>query len=85
MRLSPSAFYLHFKRVTTLSPLQFQKRLRLQAARRLMLGEGLEAADATFRVGYESPSKFSREYWRMFGAPPRRDVAMVKTVAAEAT
>jgi AraC-like DNA-binding protein len=73
--LSPSAFHLHFKGVTGLSPLRYQKRLRLQEARRLMLGEGLDAADAGFRVGYESPSQFSREYRRLFGSPPRRDVA----------
>ena len=73
--LRPSAFHLHFKGVTGLSPLQYQKRLRLQEARRLMLGEGLDAAEAAFRVGYESPSQFSREYRRLFGAPPRRDVA----------
>jgi AraC-like DNA-binding protein len=73
--LSPSAFHLHFKAVTGLSPLQYQKRLRLQEARRLMLGAGLEAAEAAYRVGYESPSQFGREYRRLFGAPPRRDVA----------
>jgi AraC-like DNA-binding protein len=78
VRMSPSAFHLHFKGVTALSPLQYQKRLRLQEARRLMLGEGLDAAGAAFRVGYESPSQFSREYRRLFGAPPRRDVAAVK-------
>ena len=72
VRMSPSAFHLHFKSVTAMSPLQYQKRLRLQEARRLMLGEGLDAAEAAFRVGYESPSQFSREYRRMFGAPPRR-------------
>jgi AraC-like DNA-binding protein len=60
--------------VTGLSPLQYQKRLRLQEARRLMLGEGLDAAEAGFRVGYESPSQFNREYRRLFGAPPRRDL-----------
>ena len=76
--MSPSAFHLHFKAVTALSPLQYQKRMRLQEARRLMLGEGLEAAEAAFRVGYESPSQFGREYRRMFGAPPRRDVAALK-------
>ena len=76
--MSPSAFHLHFKGVTALSPLQYQKRLRLQEARRLMLGEGLDAAGAAFRVGYESPSQFSREYRRMFGAPPRQDVAALK-------
>ena len=73
--MSPSAFHLHFKAVTAMSPLQYQKRLRLQEARRLMLGEGLDAAEAAFRVGYESPSQFGREYRRLFGAPPRRDVA----------
>jgi AraC-like DNA-binding protein len=78
VRMSPSAFHLHFKSVTAMSPLQYQKRLRLQEARRLMLGEGLDAAEAAFRVGYESPSQFSREYRRMFGAPPRQDVAALK-------
>ncbi len=76
--MSPSAFHLHFKGVTALSPLQYQKRLRLQEARRLMLGEGLDAAGAAFRVGYESASQFGREYRRMFGAPPRRDVAALQ-------
>jgi AraC-like DNA-binding protein len=81
VRMSPSAFHLHFKSVTALSPLQYQKRLRLQEARRLMLGEGLDAAEAAYRVGYESPSQFSREYRRMFGAPPRQDVAALKVEA----
>ena len=79
--MSPSAFHLHFKGVTALSPLQYQKRLRLQEARRLMLGEGLDAAEAAFRVGYESPSQFGREYRRLFGTPPRRDVAALKVEA----
>jgi len=78
VRMSPSAFHLHFKGVTAMSPLQYQKRLRLQEARRLLLAEGLDAAEAAFRVGYESPSQFSREYRRMFGAPPRQDVAALK-------
>jgi len=78
VRMSPSAFHLHFKSVTAMSPLQYQKRLRLQEARRLMLGEGLDAAEAASRVGYESPSQFSREYRRMFGAPPRQDVGALK-------
>ena len=78
VRMSPSVFHLHFKSVTALSPLQYQKRLRLQEARRLMLGEGLGAAEAAFRVGYESPSQFSREYRRTFGAPPRRDVTALE-------
>ena len=73
-RMSLSGFHQHFKAVTGLSPLQYQKRLRLQEARRLLLGGELDAAEAAFRVGYESPSQFSREYRRLFGAPPRRDV-----------
>jgi len=72
--MSASAFHHHFKAVTTLCPLQYQKRLRLQEARRLMLGETLDAAEASFRVGYESPTQFNREYRRLFGAPPRRDI-----------
>jgi AraC-like DNA-binding protein len=82
--MSPSAFHLHFKGVTALSPLQYQKRLRLQEARRLMLGAGLDAASAAFRVGYESSSQFSREYRRLFGAPPRRDVAALQVEAQPA-
>lgn len=68
-RMSPSALHLHFKSVTALSPLQYQKRLRLQEARRLMMGEGLDAGEAAYRVGYESQSQFSREYRRLFGSP----------------
>ena len=75
--LSTSSFHLHFKNVTAMTPLQYQKRMRLQEARRLMLGEKLDAAEAAFRVGYESASQFSREYRRMFGAPPRQDVEAV--------
>lgn len=73
-RLSPSALHQHFKSVTAMSPLQYQKQLRLHEARRLMSIDGLEAAEACFRVGYESPSQFSREYRRLFGAPPRKHV-----------
>jgi AraC-like DNA-binding protein len=76
--LSPSALHLHFKGVTGTSPLQYQKQLRLQEARRLMLGERLDAGEAAFRVGYESPSQFGREYRRMFGAPPCQDVAALR-------
>ncbi|WP_288132618.1 AraC family transcriptional regulator [Microbulbifer sp.] len=72
--MSESSLYHSFKQITRMSPLQFQKKLRLHEARRLMLSEGLEAASASYRVGYESPSHFSREYSRMFGAPPRADV-----------
>ena len=82
--MSPSAFHMHFKAVTGLSPLQYQKRLRLQEARRLMLGEGLDAAEAAFRVGYESPSQFGREYRRLFGNSPRRDVTGLQAEAQAA-
>lgn len=75
--LSTSSFHLHFKNVTAMTPLQYQKRMRLQEARNLMLGEKIDAAQAAFRVGYESPSQFSREYRRMFGAPPRQDIDAV--------
>ncbi|MDB5538371.1 MAG: AraC family transcriptional regulator [Devosia sp.] len=78
-RMSPSALHFHFKAVTAMSPLQYQKQLRLQEARRLMLSEALDAATAGHRVGYDSPSQFSREYARVFGAPPLRDVARLKT------
>jgi AraC-like DNA-binding protein len=84
VRMNPSAFHLHFKGVTAMSPLQYQKRLRLQEARRLMLGAGFDAAEAAFHVGYESPSQFSREYRRMFGAPPRQDVITLKVEAQPA-
>jgi AraC-like DNA-binding protein len=76
--LALRAAYVHVKGATAMSLLQYQKRLRLEEARRLMLGEGLDAAEAAFRVGYESPAQFSREYRRMFGAPPRQDVAALK-------
>ena len=72
--MSKSAFHNHFRLMTSMSPLQFQKRLRLNEARRLMLTENLDALTATFEVGYESPSQFSREYSRLFGAPPLRDI-----------
>jgi AraC-like DNA-binding protein len=77
-RMSASALHVHFKAVTAMSPLQYQKQLRLQEARRLMLLEALDAATAGHRVGYDSPSQFSREYARTFGAPPLRDVAKLK-------
>jgi len=75
VQMSASSFHHHFRALTAMSPLQFQKWLRLTEARRLMLAERLEASTAAFRVGYESPSQFSREYSRLFGAPPARDVA----------
>ncbi|WP_444926710.1 AraC family transcriptional regulator N-terminal domain-containing protein [Microbulbifer sp. TRSA002] len=76
--MSESSLYHSFKQITRMSPLQFQKKLRLHEARRLMLTEGLEAASASYRVGYESPSHFSREYSRMFGLPPRADVIKLR-------
>lgn len=76
--LSPSALHHAFKAVTAMSPLQYQKQLRLQEARRLMLGQGMDAASAGFEVGYESPSQFSREYARQFGAPPLRDILRLR-------
>jgi AraC-like DNA-binding protein len=77
-RMSASSFHQHFKDVTAMSPLQYQKQLRLQEARRLILGQALDAATAAHTVGYESPSQFSREYARLFGAPPLRDIARLK-------
>lgn len=73
-KMSPSSFHHHFKQVTSMSPLNYQKQLRLLEARRLMLTEKSTAATAADRVGYESPSQFSREYSRMFGAPPIQDI-----------
>ena len=76
-------FHYHFKEMTAMSPLQYQKHLRLLEARRIMLFEGLSAENAAHRVGYKSPSHFSREYTRMFGAPPARDVEALRgTVSA---
>ncbi|MEG4806007.1 helix-turn-helix domain-containing protein [Microcoleus sp. F8-D3] len=72
--MSVSGFHRHFKSVTAMSPLQFQKQLRLQEARRLILGENLDASSAAYRVGYDDASHFNREYKRLFGAPPMRDV-----------
>lgn len=78
--MSTSTFHHHFRSLTALSPLQFQKQLRLQEARRLMLAERMDAANAAFQVGYESPSQFNREYSRMFGAPPLRDVTNLRQI-----
>ena len=76
--MSVSGFHHHFKSVTAMSPLQFQKQIRLQEARRLMLGEDLDAASAGFRVGYEDPSYFSRDYKKLFGSPPQRDIVSLR-------
>ncbi len=79
--MSVSAFHHHFKAVTALTPLQFQKQLRLQEARRLMIGEALDAATAGYRVGYDDASHFTREYKRLFGVPPMRDVERLREAA----
>ncbi len=83
VRMSSSTFHHHFRSMTALSPLQFQKQLRLQEARRLMLAERMDAATAAFQVGYESPSQFSREYNRLFGAPPLRDITSLRQMTAD--
>lgn len=76
--MSPSGLHSHFRAVTGMSPLQYQKALRLNEARRLMLSDGIDAATAGFRVGYNDPSQFTREYRRLFGAPPLRDIARLR-------
>ena len=81
VHMSPSTFHHHFRALTAMSPLQYQKWLRLNEARRLMLTERLDAATAAFQVGYESPSQFSREYSRVFGAPPLRNITYLRQMA----
>ena len=81
--MSVSGFHHHFRAVTAMSPLQFQKRMRLQEARHLMLAEDLDAASAGYRVGYSDASHFTREYKRLFGTPPMRDVVRLREAAME--
>ncbi|MBD6618769.1 AraC family transcriptional regulator [Komarekiella sp. 'clone 1'] len=81
--MSISGFHHHFKSGTAMSPLQFQKQLRLQEARRLMLGQNLDATSAAYRVGYDDASHFNREYKRLFGAPPMRDVERLREATRE--
>src|SRR5919112_1188208 len=83
--MSISGFHHHFRTVTAMSPLQFQKRMRLQEARHLMLAEDIDAASAGYRVGYSDASHFTREYKRLFGAPPMRDVERLREGAMEST
>jgi AraC-like DNA-binding protein len=83
--MSVSGFHHHFKAVTAMSPLQFQKQLRLQEARRLMLGEDLDATSAAYRVGYNDASHFNREYKSVFGVPPMRDVQRLRESASAYT
>jgi AraC-like DNA-binding protein len=76
--MSPSGLHHHFKTLTNMTPLQYQKHLRLQEARRLMLSDAMDASAAAYHVGYASRSQFSREYNRLFGAPPLRDVEQAR-------
>jgi AraC-like DNA-binding protein len=81
VNMSTSTFHHHFRALTAMSPLQYQKWLRLNEARRLLLAENQDATTAAFQVGYESPSQFSREYSRLFGAPPLRDITNLRLMA----
>jgi len=83
VHMSPSSLHHHFRQLTAMSPLQYQKWLRLHEARHLMLNARLDAASAAFRVGYESASQFSREYGRLFGTPPKRDIEGLRQQVAE--
>jgi AraC-like DNA-binding protein len=85
VNMSTSTFHHHFRAVTAMSPLQYQKWLRLNEARRLMLAENQDATTAAFQVGYESPSQFNREYSRLFGAPPLRDITSLRQMATSDT
>ena len=78
LQMSAPTFHHHFRQLTAMSPLQYQKTRRLNEAKRLMLNEQLSASGAAFQVGYESASQFSREYNRPFGAPPRRDIGQMR-------
>jgi AraC-like DNA-binding protein len=80
--MGPSTLHHHFRALTAMSPLQYQKQLRLQAARGRMLIDGLDAASAAFEVGYESASQFNREYSRLFGQPPMRDIRNLRSPSA---
>ncbi len=80
VQMSTPTFHHHFRHLTAMSPLQYQKLLRLNEAKRLMLNEHMDGASAAFKVGYESPSQFSREYSRLFGAPPKRDIAALRAM-----
>jgi AraC-like DNA-binding protein len=80
--MSVSSFHQHFKDVTAMSPLQFQKALRLEHAKCLMLGHAMDAKQAAGEVGYQSASQFTREYARHFGSTPKRDIAQVRASSA---
>ncbi|MNF99401.1 Regulatory protein PchR [compost metagenome] len=85
INLSPSALHHRFKAVTAMSPLQYQKQLRLQEARRLLLAENSDVSSIGYKMGYESPSQFSREYSRLFGASPSKDIARLRAQALQAS
>jgi AraC-like DNA-binding protein len=80
--MSPATFHRHFKAVTAMTPVQFQKQLRLQEARRLLLADDADVARIGYAIGYESPSQFSREYRRLFGVPPGRDGQQIRQILA---
>ena len=83
VQMSATTFHQHFRQLTAMSPLQYQKWLRLNEAKRLMLSEHLDAASAAYKVGYESPSQFSREYSRLYGLSPKRDIMVMRGRAGE--
>lgn len=85
VQMSTPTFHHHFRQLTAMSPLQYQKWLRLNEAKRLMLNEHLDVTSAAFQVGYESPSQFSREYSRLFGTPPKRDIEGLRRQARDAS
>lgn len=85
VQMSVPTFNQHFRRLTSMSPLQYQKWLRLNEARRLMLNVHMDVSTASYKVGYESPSQFSREYSRFFGMPPKKDIARLRDLAGDAT
>jgi len=78
--MSLSTFHRHFRAITAMTPIQYQKQVRLQEARARLIATGEDVASAGFAVGYDSPSQFSREYSRLFGAPPSRDITRLRTV-----
>ena len=78
--MSVSSFHHHFKAITSMTPLQYQKNIRLQEARRLMLSENLDASSTAYRVGYYDASHFNREYKRLFGLPPLKDVEKLRNI-----
>jgi transcriptional regulator GlxA family with amidase domain len=83
VNMSVSSLHHHFKAATAMSPLQYQKLLRLREARRLMIGQVSDVTSAAYSVGYESPSQFTRDYSRQFGAPPSRDIAALRAASAD--